>query len=170
MSQITNIFDGTILPDIETLTGNAGGAVGPTGGNINIVGDGTTIDITGNPGTSTLTVSVIGSAFTWSKITADQAFTVNNGFICNKAGLLTLTLPATSAVGDIFEVTGINTDVGWRVAQNAGQSINLGNTPTAVGVGGYLESTNKFDTVRLVIVVADTTFNVISSIGNITVA
>lgn len=47
---------GTIL----TLTGNSGGAVSPDGfGNINVVGDATTINIAGNPGTSTLTASVL---------------------------------------------------------------------------------------------------------------
>ena len=35
----------------ETLTGNTGGAVGPTGSNINTVGTGS-ITISGNPGTS----------------------------------------------------------------------------------------------------------------------
>lgn len=49
---------GSIL--VSTLTGNAGGAVGPSAGNINIVGDGTTIQITGNPGTNTLTVVGLG--------------------------------------------------------------------------------------------------------------
>lgn len=44
--------------DVETLTGNSGGAVPPTGGNINVVGDNSEgIDIVGNPGTSTLTVA-----------------------------------------------------------------------------------------------------------------
>jgi len=47
---------------VETVTGNSGGAVSPTSGNINIVGDGTTIAIVGNPGTHTLTASLIGSA------------------------------------------------------------------------------------------------------------
>lgn len=45
---------------IQTVTGNTGGAVGPSAGNINIVGDGTTIQITGNPGTNTLTVVGLG--------------------------------------------------------------------------------------------------------------
>lgn len=45
----------------ETLTGNSGGAVGPAAGNINVVGDGSTISIIGNPGTNTLTASFIGS-------------------------------------------------------------------------------------------------------------
>lgn len=47
---------------LNTLTANSGGAVSPTGVNINVVGDGTTIDIVGNPGTSTLTVSSLVGA------------------------------------------------------------------------------------------------------------
>lgn len=44
----------------ETLTGNSGGAVGVDGSNnINVVGDGTTINISGNPGTHTLTANVV---------------------------------------------------------------------------------------------------------------
>src|ERR1041385_4980667 len=46
---------------LETLTGNSGGPVSPTGNNINVVGDGTTINVVGNPGTSTLTISAIGT-------------------------------------------------------------------------------------------------------------
>lgn len=109
------------------------------------------------------------STTTWSVITDNQEFTASNGFICNKAGLLTLTLPTTTAVGDTFEVTGINTDVGWRIAQNVNQAINFGNVATTTGIGGYLESTNKFDTVKLVCVVANLTYNVLSSVGNITI-
>lgn len=56
MSQITKLWDGSILPDIETLTGDTGGPVGPTGGNINILGGGS-ITVDGNPMTSTLTVT-----------------------------------------------------------------------------------------------------------------
>jgi hypothetical protein len=48
--------------DVQTLTGNIGGAVGPTaGGNINILGDNTYIRVTGNPGTNTLTISELNS-------------------------------------------------------------------------------------------------------------
>ena len=109
------------------------------------------------------------STTTWSVITVNQAFTANNGFICNKAGLLTLTLPTTIAVGDLFEVTGINTDVGWRIAQNANQIIHFGNTATTTGVGGYLESLEKHDSVKMVCTVANLEFNVLSSVGNITI-
>lgn len=43
--------------DVQTLTGNSGGMVFPTLGNINVVGDNASgIDVVGNPGTSTLTI------------------------------------------------------------------------------------------------------------------
>lgn len=105
----------------------------------------------------------------WSAITANQNIVNEEGYICNKAGLLTLTLPATAAVGTVFEVTGINTDVGWRIAQGAGQQIHFGNQSTTAGAGGYLEATHKRDSIKLVCVVADTEWNVLSSLGNITV-
>ncbi len=43
-----------------TLEGNSGGEIPPESGNINIVGDGETISVVGTPGTSTLTVSLVG--------------------------------------------------------------------------------------------------------------
>ncbi len=45
------------MANIQTLTGNTGGAVGPTANNVNILGAGF-ITVTGNPGTSTLTISL----------------------------------------------------------------------------------------------------------------
>ena len=47
--------------DLETLTGNSGGAVSPDANdNINVVGDAVGITIAGNPGTNTLTASLVG--------------------------------------------------------------------------------------------------------------
>lgn len=51
---------GSFPSDVEGLVGNTGGAVLPNGsGLINTLGDGTSINIAGNPGTSTLTASVL---------------------------------------------------------------------------------------------------------------
>ena len=44
---------------ITTLTGNTGGAVAPSAGNINVVGSGG-VTVTGNPGTHTLTITSSG--------------------------------------------------------------------------------------------------------------
>ena len=109
------------------------------------------------------------TGITWSVITADQAAAVNNGYICNKAGLLTLTLPASAAVGTIIEVTGMNTALGWKIAQNAGQVIHFGTSTTSTGVAGSLASTAIYDAVKLVCNIANTSFIVLSAQGNITI-
>ena len=64
MSQAGRYITGGVVPPgtaVVTLTSNSGGAVPPNGaGNINVVGDGTTITGVGVPGTNTITFSVIG--------------------------------------------------------------------------------------------------------------
>lgn len=58
MSQITAfVLGGGGGGGVLTLTGNSGGAVSPTAGNINILGAGI-LAVAGNPGTSTLTISI----------------------------------------------------------------------------------------------------------------
>lgn len=92
---------------VETLTGNTGGAVGPTGNNINVVGDGATIEITGNPGTSTLTVSVT-QEFAATYTTDDSNFAVPTLYNLNIFGGSGIT---TSSSGDTVTIsaTGITT-------------------------------------------------------------
>jgi hypothetical protein len=109
-----------------------------------------------------------GGGATWSVATGDQTVTVNSGYITNSGSLVTLTLPDTAAVGSILRVTGIGAG-GWKIAQNAGETIYFGTANTTTGVTGSLASTKTRDSVELVCVVANTTWNVISSIGNITV-
>ncbi len=106
---------------------------------------------------------------TFSVITADQNAVVNNGYICNKAGLLTLTLPVTAAAGTQIECTGMNTALGWKIGQNASQIIHFGTSNTSTGTGGSLASSAIRDSVRLVCVVANLEWNVLSSLGNITI-
>jgi len=62
MSQIAMIASpGTVKPDIETLTGDVGGAVGPDGAlNVNLLTD-DFLTTTGNPGTNTITISLDNS-------------------------------------------------------------------------------------------------------------
>lgn len=64
---------GSVSGPVSTLKGNTGAAVGPDGAaNINVVGDGTTITIAGNPGTNTLTASVVGGLPPVQKFTGDD--------------------------------------------------------------------------------------------------
>jgi hypothetical protein len=110
------------------------------------------------------------SALNWAVVTATtQAAAVNSGYIANAASLVTVTLPATAPVGSLLEVVGMGAG-GWRLAQAAGQQVVFGSISNTVGNGGQLNSTHQRDAIRLVNVVADTTWQVISSIGNIDVA
>jgi len=121
-------------------------------------------------GAGTITISGSGGGLTWTVVTGTtQAAAVNNGYIANNAGVVTITLPATSAVGDIVRVTGINNATGWKVAQNAGNQIFFGITNTTAGTGGSLQSTQTRDAVELVCITVNASWQVISSIGNITV-
>ena len=93
---------------------------------------------------------------------------VNTSYVADNAGLVTFTLPVTAAFGSTFQVVGKGGG-GWKLAQNSSQQINFGNAATMSGTGGYLASTNQFDSVTLVCVTANTQFVVYGSIGNVTV-
>lgn len=129
---------------------------------------GTGVSITNGAGS--ITINAAGGGLTWTVVTGTtQAAAVNNGYIANNAGLVTVTLPATSAVGDVVAVTGINNATGWKIAQNGGNQIFFGTSNTTAGAGGSLASTATRDVVYLVCVTANATWNVVQSIGNITV-
>lgn len=106
-------------------------------------------------------MAVTNPTFTWNTVTGTtQAMAVNNGYNTNNAGATTLTLPATSAVGDLLTVCGQNATGSWIIAQNAGQSIHVSPLTTTVGVGGSLASTAAFDSINLVCQVANTVWTV----------
>lgn len=110
-----------------------------------------------------------GAGITWNTVSGtSQTAAINNGYITNNAGLVTVTLPSTAAVGSIVEVGGQGAG-GWKVAQAASVLINFGSSVTTTGTGGSLASTNQFDAIRLLCITANTGWLVLSSIGNITV-
>ena len=121
-------------------------------------------------GAGSITINAAGGGLSWVVVTGTtQAMAVNTGYIANNAGLVTATLPATSAVGDMVAITGINNATGWKIAQNAGNQIFFGSSSTTSGTGGSLASTATRDVVYLVCMTANATWNVVNSIGNITV-
>ena len=150
----------------DTIVSDSGSAV-PSGGSFSILGAGT---VSTSAVGSVFTVTGTGGGITWGIQTIDlNPMIVDTGYIANKAGLLTFTLPTTAAVGIVLRVTGMNTDLGWKVAQSANQIIHFSGSSTTTGAGGSLASTLKRDSIELVCVVADLEFNVVSSMGNITI-
>jgi hypothetical protein len=112
-----------------------------------------------------------GGGFAWSaapNTTTPITAVANTGYIANYAGTLVYDLPATVAVGAVFKFTGMNTALGWKVQANTGQTIYFGAQSTTSG--GYLASTAIRDSVEIICIVANTTYNVISGLGNITIA
>lgn len=148
------------LPNNITVTGSIVSAYGSYTGNV-VAGS-----YFGYGGALT-GISAVGGGLTWSEVTGtSQSAIVDNGYIANNAGLVTITLPATSAVGKVVRVAGQGAG-GWKIAQNAGQNVRFVSKTTTIGTGGSLVSTNRYDAVELLCVVANNTFNVISSVGNI---
>lgn len=122
--------------------------------------------ITGSNTYSWQTPSAGGAV--WTAVTNDANMAINNGYIANKGTLLTMTLPTTAAVGTELSMAGMNAGL-WKIAQNASQNIKFGNQTTTTGTGGSLASVLTYDCVNLVCVVANTTWVVTSSVGNITI-
>lgn len=82
---------------------------------------------------------------------------VNNGYITTAGSLASITLPATAAVGDIVAVVGEGAG-GWSLIANTGQTIKfIGATTSSAG---SFSSTSQYDTILVVCVVANTTWNV----------
>lgn len=127
---------GTYLPGggggsgvVNTLTGNTGGAVGPTANNINVVGDGTTITVAGNPGTSTLTISALSTGTVESVTGTSNQITASP-----TTGNVVLSIPATFiAPGSIAATTTLTASSGNITASSGTLVVS---SPVTVANGG----------------------------------
>jgi hypothetical protein len=109
-----------------------------------------------------------GGGNVWVEVTGtSQSAAVGFGYIANNAGLVTITLPANFAVGDVIRVAGLGAG-GWTLVANTGDIINFGSSATSAA--GSLSSTNRYDAVEVLGAATNTTWVVLSSIGNLTVA
>lgn len=92
---------------------------------------------------------------------SSQSFSLHGGFFTanNNSTRVIYTLPSFCAAGNMFRISGLGSQ-GWRINQNAGQTIRVGNSVTTSGVGGYISSTNQYDSIELICIVADTQFSI----------
>lgn len=166
----------SMLIDTNGLTTTIGAAtngeliIGSTGATpvLSTLTAGSNVNIANGAGS--ITISSTGNV-TWNEVTGtSQAAAVNNGYVCNNASLVTVTLPDTAAFGSIVRIAGKG-DGGWKVAQNAGETIYWDeSTATTTGATGYLQSTDDYNYIELLCITADTDWLVTSVKGNITVA
>ena len=169
LQQVYNLFQSNI---ILSYPGNPNGFVAGT--TYQLLWD--TVDLilwvctTSGTASTAVWTECINPQSNWINVTSSpQNLVANLNYLSNNgASLITYTLPLTAAFGTVIQISGFSSG-GWTLAQNAGQSINFGSLTTTTGVGGSLSSSNKNDYVRLLCVTANTTWNVISSIGNLTI-
>lgn len=92
--------------NVLTLTGNSGGAVGPTAGNINVLGSGA-ITVTGNPGTSTLTIADAGTLTPYTAVNTTPYVALSTdvylGVDCS-GGAIQINLPNAPTTGRVFTI------------------------------------------------------------------
>lgn len=154
-------FNPIVLTNGQLLIGSTG--LDPVAASISA---GAGISVTNGAGTITIAAT---ASVNWNNVTSGtQALSPEQGYVTNNgASLVTYTLPVLAAFGTVISVAGFSSG-GWTIAQNALQSIVFGNVSTTVGIGGSLSSTNGGDQVDLLCVVANTTWVVRDTIGNLT--
>lgn len=126
------------------------GSASPVAGILNILG-GTGISTSGAGNTVTITNTSTG--LTWTDVTTPtQALVVHNGYVTDRGGGVTYTLPATAALGDTIMIMGKTG--AWSVAQNANQQILVGVQSSTAGITGSIASTSATDCVEIICITA----------------
>jgi len=120
-------------------------------------------------GAGSITISSSGSAGWVDQTTGTVNMTVNTGYTSDDgATLVTFTLPATAAIGDFVEINGKGSGL-YTISQGIGQQIRFGNIASTSGVGGSVSSVLQYDCIRLRCITANSTWVVVSSVGNFTI-
>ncbi len=127
--------------------------------------------ITFTPGANTLNLeSAVTPGTTWQEVTGPANMVANNGYIANNAGTrVEVTIPVTVALGAVFEVANKGA-AGWKIIQQAGQSIRFGFLTSTGGATGFIQSSEVNNCVKIVCITANTEFMVVTAVGNITVS
>src|SRR5438105_1356308 len=77
-------------------------------------------------GSGSITITNTGAGLTWTRLSGNNPTVSNNGYFCvSPGGTLSLSLPATSAIGDVVEIN-VRGATGFILNQAAGQKIYIG--------------------------------------------
>lgn len=130
---------------------------------------GTGISVT--PGANTITIATTGASFTWTDVTgATQTIAVENGYLTDRGGGVTYTLPATASIGDTFKIVG---KLGLAtITPNANQQLLIGSASGTVGATGTAVATNVGDCIEFVCTTsgASTVWRAANFVGNWTLS
>jgi len=156
----TTALTSITLTDGQFVIGSTAGS--PAAGTIS-AGSGVSI----TSGSNTITISASGICATQEVLGTSQAMVVNTDYIANNAGLVTLTLPATSAIGDEVSVLYKGAG-GWKIDYTTNQQIRLGTSLSTLSTGD-LTFNAAGDCIRLKCITANTLWTAVSTQGNINV-
>lgn len=106
--------------------------------------------------------TIVNQASTSVTMAAGTTYVINNG-----ASLVTLTMPASTSVGDVFTIVGQSSG-GWIVQLVGSQVINTGAASTSAA--GTLADGTRYDSVTLMCTVANTSFVCVNGYGTFTTA
>jgi len=111
--------------------------------------------ITLTAGSNSLMISSTtgGGGLIWNSVAGTTALAdINNGYIISNAGATTITLPSVAPVSSMISVQGQGA-AGWIIQSAVSQIIHVGGSPSTAG--GTVGSTNRYDAITLVCIVAD---------------
>ncbi len=116
-----------------------------------------------------ITISASGGGFSWTHVTGtSQAMAVNNGYVVDNVGLVTLTLPTTSVIGDAIAIMGKGAG-GWKITYTTGQYIVIGASTSTV-TSGDVASSQQYDSLYLVCIEANLGWSTLGGPqGNLTI-
>ena len=148
------VFSGT-MTNGQIIIGSTGAT--PTAATITA---GSGISVTNGAGS----ITIAGTAgVSWANIAGTtQTAVVNTGYVVSNAAQTTITLPVTAPLGSIVEITGSTTATSWVLTPGAGQTIQIGSVQAATSV----TSNNQWDSIRVVCVLDNTTWVMLSSVTN----
>ena len=169
--------------DVTTTTASLVTAIGVNKVTYGKIQQASPLTLLGNPGSAAANIQEItlgtGLAFlAGSLVATGQASIVevfstsvvmvpNTIYIVNNASQAALALPATFNKADLFLILGKGAG-GWKVTQNAGQTIRSV-TSTTSGTAGSLASSNQYDNVALRGITANTDLVATARNGNLVV-
>lgn len=171
MSQLADISEVSLEGVVTSIATDSGTAI-PVAGVINILG-GTNATTSGSGNTIVIDVTGsggVGAGYTWQAVTsADNPVTLvaGNAYIAKGGTSINFLLPLTSSIGVAYYIVGQGNL--WTLSQNAGQSIQIGDTISTVGITGSITATKISDSLAIITATTDTEFISIELQGNLTI-
>jgi hypothetical protein len=168
-SSSSNVIGGVTAGDSAVLVSNSSGVpswsgamnsgyviIGSTGGTpaAAALSEGPGISISNGTNSITISSSTGGAGLVWSVVSGtSETAAAGNGYITSNSSQTTVSLPASCAPGDMIAVQGQGSG-GWLIKANTGQTIHVG--ATASSSAGSVASSNQYDAITLVCIVATT--------------